>query len=344
MSDAHEKTVLVTGGSGYIARYCIAHLQTAGWKVRTTLRDTSKAPQIRSELLAFGSEGSSLESATADLDKDDGWGKAVAGCEYILHVASPIPPVNPKNDDDLIRPARDGTLRVLRAAAEHGVRRVVMTSSGAAVAYGQGSRSTPFTENDWSIPDPSDTSAYERSKIAAERAAWAWAAENRKAPELVAICPGAVIGPTMGHQFSASIQIIKKLIDGSLAGLPRMSFPLVDVRDVAELHVRAMTSELAGGQRYIGAGPTLWMAEIAQIIRNEVPSVAARVPRRQLPDWLVRLSALFDPTIRTRLFELGKYRQFSSAKALRDLGWTPRPTSVAVKETVVSLEEPSRTQ
>lgn len=342
MSNTTDSTVLVTGGSGYIARYCIAHLLTAGWKVRATLRDASKVAQIRSELAAFGSEGSSLEFATADLEKDDGWNKAVAGCDYVLHVASPIPAISPKNDEELVRPALEGTKRVLRAAADHDVRRVVMTSAGAAVAYGQGGRSTPFTEDDWSIPDPSDTSAYDRSKIAAEGSVWAWTAENPKAAELVTICPGAVIGPAMGDQFSASIQIIKKLIDGSLPGLPRMSFPLVDVRDVADLHVRAMAADVARGQRYIGAGPTLWMADIAQIIRNEVPSVAGRVPRRKLPDWLVRLSALFDPVTRARLYELGKYRQLSSAKAMRDLGWEPRPTNVSIKETVVSLEELAR--
>lgn len=339
MSNTIDSTVLVTGGSGYIARYCIAHLLTASWKVRATLRDAGKAAQVRSELAAFGSEGSSLEFVTADLEKDDGWDKAVAGCDYVLHIASPIPAVNPKNDAELVRPACEGTKRVLRAAADHGVRRVVMTSSGAAIAYGQGSRSAPFTEDDWSTPEPSDTSAYERSKIAAERAAWAWTADNAKAAELVTICPGAVIGPATGDHFSASIQIIKKLIDGSLPGLPRMSFPLVDVRDVADLHVRAMTADVARGQRYIGAGSTLWMADIAQIIRNEVPSVAGRIPRWKLPDWLVRLSALLDPVTRARLFELGKYRPLSSAKATRDLGWEPRPTNVSIKETVVSLGE-----
>lgn len=329
---------LVTGGAGYIARYCIAHLLKAGWKVRATLRDTAKGLQIRSELASFEREAASLEFATADLEKDEGWDKAVAGCAYVLHVASPIPEVVPKNDEELIRPAREGTLRVLCAAAEQGVRRVVLTSSGSAIAYGRGGRSTPFTEADWSVPDPSDTSAYERSKLAAERAAWDWKAKNPKAAELVTICPGGVIGPVMGHQFSTSIQIIKKLIDGSLPGLPRMTFPLVDVRDVVDLHVRAMTADVAAGQRYIGAGPTLWMAEIAQIIRDEVPSVAPRVPRRRLPNWIVRIAALFDPTIRSRLFELGKYRPMSSGKALKELGWEPRPTKVAVRETVVSLE------
>jgi dihydroflavonol-4-reductase len=169
----------------------------------------------------------------------------------------------------LIRPAREGTLRVLRAAARSGVHRVVMTSSGGAISYGRGSRSTPFTEDDWSVPDPSDTSAYERSKLEAERAAWAWTAANPASAELVTICPGAVIGPAIGRQLSTSSQIITKLIDGSLPGLPRIGFPLVDVRDVADLHVRAMTAEVAAGQRYIGAGPFLWMSEIADIIRKE---------------------------------------------------------------------------
>lgn len=330
--------VLVTGGSGYIAGYCIAQLLAAGRSVRATLRDLRKVPLLRSQLEPFATGGAGLTFAAADLDDDAPLDQAVARCEYVPHVASPFPAAHPKSDDELVGPARDGTLRVLRASAAQGIRRVVMTSSGAAVAYGRGSRSTPWTEEDWSVPDPADTSAYERSKIAAERAAWEWTSANPGAVELVTICPGAVIGPALGQQFSTSIQIIKKLIDGSLPALPRMSFPLVDVRDVADLHVRAMRAPAAAGQRYIGAGPTLWMKDVAAIVRRECPSVAARVPRRQLPDMLVRLFALFDPVTRARLFELGKYRPMSSAKAMRELGWNPRLASVAIADTVASLE------
>jgi len=338
MSTTPAGTVLVTGGSGYIARYCTAQLLAAGRKARATLRDLDKAPEVRSVLAPFAADGASLEFAAADLGADNGWDEAVQGCHYVLHIASPFPSTRPKDDDDLIRPAREGTLRVLRAAARSGAHRVVMTSSGAAISYGRGSRSTPFTEDDWSVPNPSDTSAYERSKLEAERAAWAWTAENPGAAELVTISPGAVIGPAMGRQLSTSSQIIAKLIDGSLPGLPRMGFPLVDVRDVADLHLRAMTAEVAAGRRYIGAGPFLWMSEIADIIRKECPEVKARVPRWKLPDLLVRISAWFDPVTRSRLFELGKYRPLSSARATSELGWGSRPTSDTIRETVASLE------
>jgi len=338
--NAGQGTVLVTGGSGYVASFCIVELLNAGWRVRTTVRDGAKTSRIKSELCRFA-DVDGLEFAVADLDAEDGWDEAVAGCDYILHVASPLPAAIPKNDDELTRPAREGTLRILRAAARQGTRRVVITSSCAARCYGTGGRREPFTEDDWSVPDPADTSAYERSKIAAERAAWEWQAEQKSDVELVTICPGAVLGPSMGAHQSASTQIVGKLIDGSLPGLPRMSFPIVDVRDLADLHVRALTTQAAADQRYIASGPVLWMADIAETIRRESPSSAKRVPRRNLPDWLVRLSALFDPVTRSRLFELGKYRPVSSAKALRDFGWEPRPPATTIRDTVASLERSS---
>lgn len=305
------------------------------------MRDGAKAPRIKSELSRFA-DVDRLEFAVADLDADGGWDQAIAGCEYVLHIASPLPATSPKSDDELIRPAREGTLRILRAAARHGTRRVVMTSSCAAICYGRDSRREPFTEEDWSIPDPADTSAYERSKIAAERAAWEWQAEHPNGVELVTICPGAILGPAMGEHRSASAQIVGKLIDRSLPGLPRMSFPIVDVRDLADLHVRALTTPVAAGQRYIASGPVLWLADIAEVIGEEFPAIASRLPRRKLPDWLVRLSSLFDPVTRSRLFELGKYRPVSSAKAFRDFGWEPRPTATTIRDTVASIEDQSR--
>tara|TARA_R110002020_G_scaffold143867_5_gene316651 strand:- start:561 stop:1601 length:1041 start_codon:yes stop_codon:yes gene_type:complete len=335
--EAAQGTVLVTGGSGYDASFCITQLLDAGWRVRTTLRDIAKAPQIASELSSF-TNVDRLAFAQASLDADDGWDQAIGGCDYVLHIASPLPATSPKNDDELVRPAREGTLRIVRAASRQGVRRIVMTSSCAAISYGTGSRQEAFTEDDWSVPDPADTSAYERSKIAAERAAWAWQAEHPNEVELVTICPGAILGPAMGEHQSASAQIVGKLIDGSLPGLPRISFPIVDVRDVADLHIRALTAEAAAGQRYIASGPVLWMADIAELIREQFPAMAARVPKRKLPDWLVRLSAVFDPITRSRLFELGKYRPVSSSKALRDLKWAPRPIAATIRDTVASLE------
>ena len=214
-----------------------------------------------------------------------------------------------------------------------------MTASTAAVAYGRGGRSEPFTEADWSdATNRADSSAYERSKTLAERAAWDFMAREGGGLELVTINPGAVLGPVLGHDYSASIEIVKKLLDGSLPGLPRFGWPLVDVRDIADLHVRAMVRPEAAGERFIGAGPFYWMADIARVLRARLPgAVAKRVPSRNLPNWLVRASSVIDSTVRGRLFELGKERPVSSEKARHVLGWSPRSNDEAVIATAESL-------
>ena len=330
--------VLVTGGSGYIAGYCIAQLLREGWAVRTTVRNPARAAEVRATVAQLADPGDRLSVVTADLDGDAGWAEATARCGYVLHVASPLPSTNPKSDDELVRPARDGALRVLAAARAAGVARVVMTASTAAVAYGRGGRSTPFTEDDWSDEtNRADTSAYERSKTIAERAAWAWMKAQGGGIELTTINPGAVLGPVLGRDYSASIDIVKKLIDGSLPGLPRFGWPLVDVRDIADLHVRAMTHPAAAGQRFIGAGPFYWMEDIARTLRTRLPALARKVPARRLPDWLIRLLALFDPVVRERLFELGKERPVSADKARTLLGWSPRANDEAIVATAESL-------
>ena len=328
--------VLVTGGSGYIAGFCIARLLEDGWPVRATVRSLAREAGLRAGFAKF--PAARLEVVAADLNADAGWRAAARGCQYALHVASPLPATNPKDDGDLVRPARDGALRVLAAARDEGVRRVVMTASTAAVAYGRGGRDAPFTEADWSdAANRSDTSAYERSKTIAERAAWDWLEREGGALELATICPGAVLGPVRGSDFSASLGIVKKLLDGSLPGLPRFGWPLVDVRDIADLHVRAMVAPAAAGQRFIGAGPFYWMEDIARVLRERVPQAARRLPRRRLPNWLVRVSATFDPVVRERLFELGKFRPVSSAKARSELGWSPRSNDDAIVATAESM-------
>lgn len=334
----HDERVLVTGGSGYIAGRCIAQALDAGWRVRTTVRDPAREAGLRARLGGLAPAAERLEVVTADLGADEGWSAAASGCAYVLHVASPFPAVSPRDDEELVRPARDGALRVLAAARGAGVRRVVMTSSTAAVAYGRGGRDTPFTEADWSdATNRSDTSAYERSKTIAERAAWDWVAHEGESLELTTVCPGAVLGPVDGPDRSASIGIVAGLLDGSLPGLARFGWPLVDVRDVADLHLRAMVAPGAAGQRYLGAGAFLWMADVARVLRERVPELAGRVPRRRLPNAVVRASALVDPAVRGRLYELGKHRPVTSEKARRELGWTPRPAEQAVVATAETL-------
>jgi dihydroflavonol-4-reductase len=330
--------VLVTGGSGYIASFCISKLIAEGWQVRTTVRSKSREAEVRANISKLGSIGQSLSFVEADLNSDMGWAQAVAGCQYVLHVASPLPSNNPKDDDELVRPARDGALRVLAAAKAAGVRRVVMTASTAAIAYGRGGRSQPFTEADWTDEtNLADTSAYERSKTIAERAAWRFMDEQGGEMELVTINPGAVLGPVLGSDFSASLDIVKKLLDGSLPGLPRFGFPLVDVRDIADLHYRAMISGDAAGQRFLGAGPFYWMKDVARVLRENIPGAAKKVPSINLPDFILRLSAWFDPVVRDRLFELGKERPVSSNKAISLLGWQPRPAEQTIVDTANSL-------
>ncbi len=333
-----SERVLVTGGSGYIASFCIAQLLREGVEVSATVRSPAREAEVRTTVNKLVGADDRLNVRVADLNADTGWREACSGCSGVLHVASPFPARNPKNDDELVRPARDGALRVLEAARDAGMRRVVMTSSTAAVAYGHGGRSQPFTEADWSDPgDRTDSSAYERSKMIAERAAWDWHSRQGGALELVTICPGAVIGPVVGDDFSASIDIVKKLIDGSLPGLPHFGWPLVDVRDIADLHIRALRAPNAAGQRFIGAGSFYWMEDIARVLRDRVPEVADKVPKRRLPGWLVRLSSLIDPILRDRLYDLDKKRPVSAEKAQRELGWAPRSNDEAIASTAQSL-------
>ncbi len=335
---AERGLVLVTGGSGYIASFCIARLLDDGWRVRTTLRSLARETEVRAALARIAKPADRLSFVAADLTGDAGWPEAVAGCDYVLHVASPLPTAAVKNDDELVRPARDGALRVLRASEAAGVKRVVLTASTAAITYGRGSLTAPATEADWTDPtNRADTSAYERSKTLAERAAWEWARAPGRKTELVTVCPGAVLGPVLGRDFSASLEIVRKLLDGSLAGLAHLGFPLVDVRDVADLHIRAMLAPEAAGQRYIGAGDFTWMSDIAAVLIARVPALSKGVPTRKLPGFLVRLVGTFDPVVRRVVFELDKYRPVSNARARTQLGWAPRSLADTIVDTANSL-------
>lgn len=337
MNEARGR-VLVTGGSGYIAGYCIQRLLDDGWWVRATLRDPGREAAVRDSLGAAAADRERLAFVVAELGSDAGWAEAAAGVDYVLHLASPLPASNPRDDDELVIPARDGTLRVLRAARGAGVRRVVVTSSTAAVFYGYGGREQPFTEADWSDPDNrADSSAYERSKTHAERAAWDFMQREGGALEMTTVNPGAVLGPVLGHDFSASLEIVRKLLEGAVPGCPRMGWPLVDVRDVADLQLRAMTHPRAPGERFLAAGEFLWMADIARVLRQRLPEAARKVPTRELPNWLVRLAALFDPVVASRLFELGKLRRASADKARAWLGWQPRPIEDSIVDCAESL-------
>jgi nucleoside-diphosphate-sugar epimerase len=329
--------VLVTGGSGFVGAHCILQLLEAGHQVRTTVRNMNRESMVRAMLQAGGAEpGDRLSFFVADLESDSGWVEAVTGCDYVLHVASPIPPTAPKHEDELIVPAREGTLRVLRASRDANVRRVVLTSSCAAVYYGYPPRTTPFDETSWTILN-NDLTAYVKSKAIAERAAWDFVAAEGAGLELSVVNPSGIFGPILGPDYAPSIELIKRLMDG-MPGAPRLYFGVVDVRDVADLHIRAMTHPSAKGERFIAvSGDCVSMMDIARILRARLGDAAKRVPRFQLPDWLVRLAAKRDPKMQQLLPLLGTIRNATSEKARRVLGWSPRSNEEAVVATAESL-------
>lgn len=329
--------VLVTGGSGFVGVHCLAQLLEQGYSARTTVRSLRREPDVRAMLDRGGVDHAALELAEADLLSDDGWDKAVDGCDYVLHVASPFPAVQPKDDEELIRPAREGTLRVLRAAREAGVKRVVLTSSFAAIGYGH-TDDRLRDESEWTDLDGPGVYPYIRSKTLAERAAWELAKEG--GIELSVVNPVGVIGPVWGSDLSTSIALVKRLLDGAVPGLPRLSFGIVDVRDVADLHLRAMTAPDANGERFLAiAGEGTTMAEVARVLKEHLGDAARRVPTRQLPDVLVRVAALFDASLRQVTPSLGKANRATSAKAQRLLGWQPRTVEESLVDTGRSLLE-----
>ena len=332
--------VLVTGGSGFVGAHCILALLAAGYRVRTTVRSLSREPEVRAMLARGGAQpGDALEFATADLLQDAGWADAVAGCSYVLHVASPFPGRDPKDENELIQPAREGALRALRAARDAGVTRVVLTSSFAAVGYGTQLLDRPYTEEDWTNPD-ADVSAYVKSKTLAERAAWDFIDREGGALELAVVNPVGILGPVLGTDLSSSIDLVLRLLKGRVPGLPRVSFGLVDVRDVADLHLRAMTDPAAKGERFLAAADgILTIPEVAHVLREKLGEMARRVPTRTLPDWTVRLAAAIDPSLREVSRRLGNHREVSNAKARRILGWAPRSNEELLVATAESLAE-----
>ncbi len=327
-------TVLVTGGSGYIAGYLIRQLADEGWKVRTTIRNLSKETGVR-KLLAV--DNAQLEFFQTDLTEDEGWASAMAGCTHVAHLASPFPARAAKTPDDLIVPARDGALRALRAAKAAGVRRFVMTSSIAAIGYGRPRGHYALTEADWSIVDSPHISPYAMSKTIAERAARDWIAAEGGNVEFCTINPSLVLGPVWSGDFSTSVEAVKKLLDGALPGCPDLHFGLVDVRDLADLHVRALNAPDMAGERFIASGRTFSMVEIAQTLKERLGDEAHRVPTRRLPDFLVKIAALFDPAVKSMVPELGSVRNWDASHARKILGWTTRPPEESIVDTARSL-------
>ncbi|MDX6603353.1 MAG: hypothetical protein QOF13_2555 [Solirubrobacterales bacterium] len=335
MPDPTE-TVLVTGGSGFLGGWCLVALLQRGYEVRTTVRDLSREQEVREAISSQGQAGEKLSVLATDLRSDDGWTEAVTGCDYVLHVASPFPPAQPKDPDELIVPAREGTLRVLRAALAAGVKRTVVTSSVAAIGGGASSAAGPLTEQDWTDLDNPGLSPYVRSKTIAEQAAWDLVREAGEPERLATVNPGAILGPLLSRDGSYSLEAIERLLKG-MPGVPRIGFSFVDARDVAELEIKAMLAPEAGGERFIAVTEFHWMAEVAAMVRHGLGPDAGKVPTRKVPDLLVRAMALFDPGIRSITGQLGKRSSYSSEKARELLGWSPRPVEETVVETGRSM-------
>jgi len=323
-------TVLVTGGTGFIAQHCILQLLDAGYNVRASARSASREAELIATLTPHLASGTTLEGrfsvVAADLTSDAGWDEAVAKCTYVLHVASPIFLKVPKDENEMIVPARDGTLRVLRASSRAGVRRVVMTSSVAAVAYGT-PRDHVYTESDWTNVEGDDVDPYAKSKAVAEKAAWDFidSAQNASSMELVTILPGLVLGPVLSSHFSSSGESVKRMMNHEVPGMPDIWFPPVDVRDVAWSHVTAMTHPSAAGQRFIcAASDSVPLLAIAMILDERYKSQGYKIPLRKLPKSAVRLVALFDRDLKFIIPEIGKPFHVDSRKIKTQLGLEPR--------------------
>jgi nucleoside-diphosphate-sugar epimerase len=307
--------------------------------VRTTVRSLERERDVRATLKAGGAEpGTRLSFIAADLENDAGWPEAVTGCDHVLHVASPFPANIPRHEDELIVPARDGALRVLRASRDAGVKRVVLTSSFAAIGYGHAPRTAPFDESSWTDLNSDGVAAYVKSKTLAERAAWEFLAGEGGGLELAVVNPVAVFGPVLGPDYSTSILLLRRMLDGSMPACPRLYFGVVDVRDVADLHIRAMTSPAAKGERFLAvAGACMSMLDMAKVLKAGMGASANRVPTLQLPNWVVRIAAMRNPVVKQILPELGKIKNSSNAKAKRLLGWAPRSNEESILAAAESL-------
>ncbi|MES2989503.1 MAG: aldehyde reductase [Pseudomonadota bacterium] len=327
--------VLVTGGSGFVGSHVILQLLAARHLVRTTVRSLSREAEVRAMLERVGADTYRLGFAAADLENDKGWAEAASDCDYVQHVASPFPISQPKDEQELIRPAVDGTLRVLRAARDAGVKRVVLTSSFAAIGYGHGSRSSAYTEEDWTNVNGPAVQPYMKSKTLAERAAWNFIETEGGGMELSVVNPVGIFGPALGKDLSTSIELVRQLMAGKLPGTPDLWLGVVDVRDVASLQIRAMTDADAAGQRYLAvAGEPVSFHQMALILHDHMGS---KVPR-QLPDWLVRTLALINPLAREAVPRLGIRGRASNEKA-KALGWTPFSNEEAIAATAKSLRD-----
>ncbi|WP_213288361.1 aldehyde reductase [Bradyrhizobium sp. sGM-13] len=331
---AAAATVLVTGIGGFLGGHIARQLLASGYRVRGTVRSLTACDRIGSQLCAAAPAGAeALSFVQADLCFDAGWDDALKGCRYVIHTASPFPAGLPKNADELIETAREGALRVLRAAHNAGVARVVLTSSIAATNHGSGQ--APYTESDWTDPTSARATPYYRSKTLAEQAAWTFA--KKTGLDLAVINPGMIFGPLLGPQYGTSVGLIQQMMSGKLKRVPRFGFAVVDVRDAADAHIRAMTCPDASGQRFIIGGGFFWLRELAAVLAKSFPAYAADLPLGEVPSWMVRAMAPFSPRSRMIIHELDRDLSVSTAKAHRVLNWRARPDEDCIRASAQSL-------
>jgi len=326
MENSEKNTwVLVTGGTGFVGIHAILQLLQKGYHVKTTLRSLKRKDDILAMLQRGGIESfENLVFVEADLTKDDNWDEAVKDCSYVLHIASPIFLALPKDENEMIRPAVDGTLRVLNAARRAGVKRVVMTSNFGAVGYSHKDPQIPITESEWTDPNEKGLSSYNKSKVMAERAAWDFIRQEGAGMELSVINPVGIFGPALSADLSSGFELVKNIIDGSMKAIPKLWLNIIDVRDVVDLHLRAMVSPDANGQRFLAlAGGKISLPEIARLIKEKMPEIAGKISGKTSPNWLVRIGALFNPKAKAIASMLNASRNVSNDKAREVLGWQP---------------------
>jgi nucleoside-diphosphate-sugar epimerase len=331
--------VLVTGASGFIAKYCIAELLRRDFAVQATLRDMGRADDVRVGVGRAGADAGGVTFVAADLLHDSGWEQAMDGCTFVLHVASPFPMNEPRDPQDVIRPAREGAVRVLRAASRAGVKRVVMTSSIVAIdlPWPEAPLGHVFTEADWTNPERSDITTYIKSKTLAERAAWDYVAGDSGAPELAVVNPAFVLGPVPDQNLSTSQEVLRLMGVGAYPAAPKVGFPISDVRDVAVTHALAMTHPQAAGERFLSANGFLRLIEIGRILAEELPDLKSKVPKFEMHDFVVRALSFVDRRLKAVLPELGHPRPISNGKAHALLGQSFRSPQEAVKSAAASL-------
>lgn len=333
------KKVLLTGITGFLGSHTAIQLLNKGYQVIGTMRDLKRAESIKKVIAQHTDKTENLSFVQASLEQQDVWNDLMKGIDYVQHIASPFPQKLPKNENDLILPAKNGTMNVLWAASANGVKRVVLTSSSGAILYGKekDKRSGTYTEKDWTnVENKKDSTPYFRSKTIAEQSAWDFIKQDKSGLELVTICPGAILGPVLEQDFGTSANIVIKTMDGSSPAIPQIGFDMIDVRSVAEMHVLAMEAPEAKGERFICSGGFMTFKEVAQTLREAYPK-NKKIPTRSLPDFMTRFIAMIEPTLKPILIDLGVERRLDNSKAKKILQWQPIPNKKAVLTCAESL-------